>query len=131
MERLTCWLTDGVAGIASALEEKYTAEKVIDILALRLAAYEDTGLAPKEIKKRLCQWGPAFSPLPDYSITDVALRRWAEADKDGRAMILPCRAGDVAYEIEPLWLATICDKDAKCRSCKDFYEAEWEIPHVA
>lgn len=44
MERLTQWFGYGscrVAGIASHLEEKHTAEELVDILTARLADYED------------------------------------------------------------------------------------------
>lgn len=49
MERLTQWFDKKVAGIAASLEEKYTAEELIDILANRLAAYEDTGVEPQGV----------------------------------------------------------------------------------
>lgn len=48
MERLTT-RCGNLALIADSLEGKYKAEQVIDILAERLADYEDTGLAPEEV----------------------------------------------------------------------------------
>lgn len=49
MERLTIRCGDGVL-IADSIDGKYDACEVIDILAARLAAYEDTGLTPEQIK---------------------------------------------------------------------------------
>lgn len=49
MERLTKRCGDAVL-IADSIDERYSANEVIDILAERLAAYEETGLTPEEIK---------------------------------------------------------------------------------
>ena len=63
----------------------------------RLAAYEDTGLTPEEIK----------APFTDDTMINLAaqalgvepsrLRELAEADKDGRVVVLPCKVGDTVY----------------------------------
>lgn len=50
MERLTQNYCGDVL-IAAHLEEKYTAEQLIDILAARLAEYEDLGLEPAALEK--------------------------------------------------------------------------------
>ena len=65
--------------------------------ANRLADYEDTGLTPEEIDmdheaaeqlRQLCRG------------CDLArLEELAEADKDGRLVVLPCKAGDAVYEV--------------------------------
>jgi hypothetical protein len=60
----------------------------------RLKAYEDTGLTPKEVT--------ALGELFDYALKESKtlteqltllkhIRELAEADKDGRVTILPCR----------------------------------------
>ena len=60
----------------------------------RLAAYEDTGLTPKEVT--------ALGELFDYALKESKtlteqlallehIRELAEADKDGRVIILPCK----------------------------------------
>lgn len=60
----------------------------------RLAAYEDTGLTPKEVT--------ALGELFDYALKESKtlteqltllkhIRKLAEADKDGRVLILPCK----------------------------------------
>ena len=60
----------------------------------RLAAYEDTGLTPKEVT--------ALGELFDYALKESKtlteqltllhhIRELAEADKDGRVVVLPCK----------------------------------------
>lgn len=64
---------------------------------LRLAAYEDTGLTPEEIDmdheaaetlRQLCR-GCDLDRLEEL----------AEADKDGRVVMLPCKVGTATYYI--------------------------------
>ena len=63
----------------------------------RLAAYEDTGLTPKEVT--------ALGELFDYALKESKtlteqltllhhIRELAEADKDERVVVLPCKVGD-------------------------------------
>lgn len=68
----------------------------------RLAAYEDTGLTPEMIQQmKLAQAGEALARVTE--INDVPISRIitiANADKDGRVVILPCHVGDIVYDIE-------------------------------
>lgn len=68
----------------------------------RLAAYEDTGLTPEEIQQmKLALAGETIARLTE--INDVPVSRiaaLADADKDGRVVILPCHVGDIVYDIE-------------------------------
>ena len=68
----------------------------------RLAAYEDTGLTPKEVT--------ALGELFDYALKESKtlteqlallnrIRDLAEADRDGRLVVPPCKAGDTVYEV--------------------------------
>ena len=63
----------------------------------RLAAYEDTGREPEEVT--------ALEKLFDYALKESKtlmeqlallhhIRELAEADKDGRVVVLPCKVGD-------------------------------------
>ena len=74
----------------------------------RLKTYEDTGLTPKEVT--------ALRELFDYALKESKtlteqltllkhIRELAEADKDGRVVVLPCRQGD------ELW--TYCNHPVK------------------
>lgn len=72
-------------------------------MLLRLAAYEDTGLTPKEVKRMsniLMDVGIDYNCSWEYVknwLLDDRLRELAEADKDGRVMVPPCEVGDVVY----------------------------------
>lgn len=68
----------------------------------RLKAYEDTELTPKEVT--------ALGELFDYALKESKtlteqltllkhIRELAEADKDGRVLILPCKLGTKVYRI--------------------------------
>ena len=65
----------------------------------RLAAYEDTGLTPE----RCAEFARAdaegrYIVMRDAEQAGVArLRELAEADKDGRVVVLPCKVGDTVY----------------------------------
>lgn len=68
----------------------------------RLAAYEDTGLTPKEVT--------ALGELFDYALKESKtlteqltllhhIRELAEADKDGRVVVLPCKVGQRVFAL--------------------------------
>ena len=67
----------------------------------RLAAYEDTGLTPE----RCAEFARAdaegrYIVMRDAEQEGVArLREIAEADKDGRCVVLPCKVGDTVWRI--------------------------------
>nr|DAV91655.1 MAG TPA: hypothetical protein [Caudoviricetes sp.] len=91
MERLTQRLRTGEVLMASEYEEKYTEQEWISVLQDRLAAYEETWLTPEEIDmdheaaeqlRHLCR---------DCDLDRV--EKLAEADKDGRVVVLPFTSG--------------------------------------
>ena len=57
----------------------------------RLAAYEDTGLTPKEIKAPFTEDTMINLASQALSMESGRLRELAEADKDGRCAVLPCK----------------------------------------
>lgn len=69
--------------------------------ANRLADYEDTGLTPE----RCAEFARAdaegrYIVMRDAEQEGVArLRELAEADRDGRLVVLPCKVGDMLYEV--------------------------------
>ena len=76
--------------------------KMVRDLYGRLKAYEDTGLTPKEVT--------ALGELFDYALKESKtlteqltllkhIRELAEADKDGRLVVPPCKVGDMLYEV--------------------------------
>ena len=58
----------------------------------RLAAYEDTGLYPESVEAlKLSMMGKAISEITEFDGLPIdRLRELAEADKDGRVVVLPC-----------------------------------------
>lgn len=71
----------------------------------RLAAYEDTGLTPEEIKAPFTEDAMINLAAQALGVVPSRLRELAEADKDGRVVVLPCRQGD------ELW--TYCNHPVK------------------
>lgn len=71
--------------------------------ANRLAAYEDTKLTPKETKRIaniLMDVGIDYNCSWEYVknwLLDGRLRELAEADRDGRVVVLPCKVGGEVY----------------------------------
>lgn len=63
---------------------------------IRLAAYEDVGLSPGEVASLWAEWDAMMSVLNSIGGYD-RLRELAEADKEGRLVVLPCKVGDTVY----------------------------------
>ena len=99
MERLTERLRTGEVLMASDYEEKYTEQEWICVLQDRLAAYEDTGLTPEEVSALIKDWIDLRTTIGECGGIDL-LRGLAEADKDGRVVVLPCRAGSTVYRLQ-------------------------------
>lgn len=57
----------------------------------RLKAYEDTGLTPEEIKAPFTEGTMINLAAQALGVEPSRLRELAEADKDGRVIILPCK----------------------------------------
>lgn len=57
--------------------------------AHRLAAYEDTGLEPEEVHSMQGEWSAMMAALNSMGGGYTRLRELAEADKDGRLLVLP------------------------------------------
>lgn len=64
----------------------------------RLAAYEDTGLMPEEVLPKDKAYEIALKLMRLADLESLCsydhLRELAEADKEGRLVLLPCRQGD-------------------------------------
>ena len=75
----------------------------------RLAAYEDTGLEPEDFKRAFNKAAVLKLAGQALGITPDRLRELAQADKEGRCVVLPCKIGDTVYHI------------AKCRDFQRFW----------
>ena len=65
----------------------------------RLAAYEDTGLTPEEIKAPFTEDTMINLAAQALGVEPSRLRELAEADKDGRCVVLQCKVGDTVWRI--------------------------------
>ena len=69
----------------------------------RLAAYEDSRCAPEEVlpKDKADEIALKLMRLADLEslCSYTRLRELAEADKDGRVVVPPCKVGDRLYEV--------------------------------
>lgn len=63
----------------------------------RLAAYEDTGLTPEEIKAPFTEDTMINLAAQALGVEPSRLRELAEVDKEGRVVVLPCKVGDTVY----------------------------------
>lgn len=70
-----------------------------------LRQYLDTGLTPEEVlpKDKAGEIALKLMRLADLEIlcNYTRLRELAEADKEGRLVVLPCKVGDVLYRASP------------------------------
>lgn len=64
----------------------------------RLAAYEDTGLMPEEVSALIKDWSDLCTTIGECGGID-RLRELAEADKDERVVVLPCKVGDTLFRV--------------------------------
>lgn len=88
------------------VDEHTTCRTIIDARAVRehamdfywrLKAYEDTGLTPQEVLSMKFEWCTMMDALNSIGGGYTRLRDLAEADKEGRTVVLPCKVGDTVY----------------------------------
>ena len=89
MERLTYF--DGGKWRLKIGDTEYSGEAVD-----RLAAYEETGLEPEQIRTVLDDAAREFAEY-DAMAPKERLRELAQADREGRCVVLPCMVGDNVY----------------------------------
>ena len=67
----------------------------------RLAAYEETGLKPEAVEHlKLASMGKAIAEIKEFEGVPInRLRELAQAEKEGRLVVLPCKVGDTVYII--------------------------------
>ena len=63
----------------------------------RLAAYEDTGMEPEDLKKAFNETAILKLAAQGLSTTPDHLRELLQAEQDGRLVVLPCKAGTLIY----------------------------------
>ena len=103
MERLTKRIPNGEAvmdcdSCGLKTSRKCTLYKCRNQLMKRVAAYEDTNLTPEDLNAPFT-WQTVLNQASQKALgmEPSRLRELAEADKDGRCVVLPCKVGDTAY----------------------------------
>lgn len=66
---------------------------------LRLKDYEDTGLTPGEVRSLWGEWNAMMRVLNSIGGGYTRLRELAEADKEGRLVVLPFNVGNTIYKV--------------------------------
>ena len=92
MERLTEY--ESIAGHAHAIP----IISDMDVIMMRLAAYEDTELTPEEVSVLVKAWSDLCTIIGECGGID-RLRELAEADRDGRVVVLPCKVGQRVFAL--------------------------------
>lgn len=91
-------LSDDVIYAAECNRDDFAASAYEDVMRAlkKLRQYENTGLTPGEVHSLFGEWNAMMSVLNSIGSYD-RLRELAEADKAGRAVILPCEPGTTVY----------------------------------
>lgn len=107
MARLTKQVKDGYFVLnCDACEmkgENCTPMGCLQVATKRLADYEETLLEPKEVAG-LCAM--------DKRRHMAKMLRWEEAEQDGSLVVLPCKVGDMVYEV--------CNNTDACSGCRNY-----------
>jgi hypothetical protein len=109
MERLTKYLASGAADYnypagcysGNDCNDRVAKSAYRQTCVERLAACEDTGLTPERCAEfaRADAEGRYIVMRDAEQEGDARLRELAEADKDGRLVVLPCKVGDTVYRL--------------------------------
>lgn len=90
------------------VDEHTTRKTIIDARAVRehamdfywrLKAYEDTDLTPEEVLSMKFEWCAMMDALNSIGGGYTRLRELAEADRDGRVVVRPCKVGDTLFRV--------------------------------
>ena len=124
MERLTKYDTDGRAMMdCEKCKADWTGKHgkpMVDCTALycrnrlkdRLAAYEETGLTPGEVKSMQEEHFSGLEMAKLHSAL-MELKKYQEADRDGRLVVLPCQSGEHVF--------ALLDGQKRVRECEVKY----------
>ena len=83
---------------------------IVPQLYARLGAYEDTGLTPGEVLSMKFEWCAMMDALNSIGGGYTRLRELAEADRDGRVVVLLCKVGDTVWAIANPWTGKLLKK---------------------
>ena len=97
-------------------------DEILKNISLRLAAYENTGLEPEEISTlcdmdRRAKMAEMLHLEESFGVSIDRLRELAQADRDGRCVVVPVKLGQPVYCLQDYFNdATMkSEKRVKCR----------------
>lgn len=128
MERLTKRLEDGQVVFHECHGTCGTCDGAtcycIGTMVDRLAAYEDTGLEPEEIKDNMEMFRAYRHICAGHEPEHI--RDLIQAEKDGRLIVLPCKVGDTVYVIGEScdFCETYLDEPERCMRCEKGHYVE-------
>lgn len=87
----------------------------LDEIVNRLGAYEDTERTPEEVNDAVvgAKLMAKAKVVSAFGVAAERLRELAEAEKDGRLIVLPCKPGDLlwtfrSYPVEQVYSFQVC-----------------------
>lgn len=92
-----------------------------------LTAYEQTGMDPEAIERVVDAYGRGLTLREDAAerleiirgLSAARLRELAEADRDGRCVVLPCKVGSEVWRIyDDCEFPGDCGTKQKCNGCE-------------
>lgn len=103
----SCYIGDG--SDADRISQSAFRQRCVE----QLADYEDTKLTPEEIKSMQEEHFSGLEMAKLHSAL-MELKKYQEADKDGRIVVLPCKAGDglwtfCSHPVEQVYSFTVTD----------------------
>lgn len=87
----SCYFGDGSG--ADRISQSAFRQRCVE----QLADYEDTELTPQEVLSMKFEWRAMMDALNSIGGGYTRLRELAEADKDGRLVVPPCKVGDTVW----------------------------------
>lgn len=94
----------------------------------RLAAYEDTGLEPGDIdalKKREQGLAELLVQVScGCAVSYTRLEELAQAEKDGRLVVLPCKVGDTVIDVKEIGKTVFLTREEAEAALKEREEAD-------
>ena len=120
MERITVFDGKFWAHRNSPPVKDDTVDEFVDCvkeLAARLAAYEDTGLEPEDMKRAFNEDAVLKLAGQILGMSPDRLRELAQAKKEGRLVVLPCSIGDPVFMGTGRYKITGYEEDV----CDGFY----------
>ena len=98
-EKLTELLANAIIDSDDNYGFPNTTQVADHLIAHGVTVYEDTGLILAEVISMQGEWSAMMAALNSIGGGYTRLRELAEADKDGRLVVLPCRVGDTLFRV--------------------------------